>query len=391
MSVFRFFEDLLDPTAMPGSAPPPAGLAAFYWHYARQVSRLVVALFVAGFIVAVLDTTIPFFMGRVVSLVASREPGALLRDSWPQLVGMALILLVIRPAALTLQNLITNQGIIPGFSNLIRWQSHWHVVRQSWTFFQNDFAGRIAQRVVQTGPALRESVVSATNAVWYILVYGGGAIILLAANDARLAIPVVLWFAGYALLLRYFVPQLRTRSRRMSETRSALSGRIVDSYTNILTVKLFARPRDEDEFVRSAMDDLTDAFRGQLRLTTTLNLSLAGLNAAMVVGTGGAAIWLWSIGQIPVGAVGMALPLTWHIAAVAGWVAQNVTTIFENVGVVQEGMRSIAVPRQLPDRHDAVPLQVARGAVRFEGVRFGYGTQRGVLHGIDLELSLIHI
>src|SRR3984893_17462336 len=384
MRVFRFFESLLEPTALPPEATPPAGLAAFYWHYARQARRLVAALFVAGFIVAILDTTIPVFIGRVVTLVSSNAPGALLQDNWPQLVGMALVLLVARPAAMLLQNLITNQGIVPGFSNLIRWQSHWHVVRQSWAFFQNDFAGRIAQRVVQTGPSLRESVVSATNAVWYILVYGGGAIMLMASNDTRLAIPVLLWFAGYAALLFYFVPRLRVRSRRMSETRSALSGRIVDSYTNILTVKLFARPRDEDEFVRAAMDDLTEAHRQQVRLTTLLNLCLAVLNAGMVVGTGGLAILLWNDGRIAVGTVAMALPLTWHIAAIAGWVAQNVTTIFENIGVVQEGMRSIAVPRQMPDRPGAVALQVERGTVRFEDVRFGYGTARGVLHGIDL-------
>jgi ATP-binding cassette subfamily B multidrug efflux pump len=337
--------------------------------------------------VAIIDTTIPVFVGRVITLVSSHEPGSLLRDSWPPLLGMAFVLLVARPLAMLMQNMLTNQAIIPGFSNLIRWQSHWHVVRQSWSFFQNDFAGRIAQRVMQTGPSLRESVVSATTAVWYILIYGGGAIILLASNDSRLAIPVVLWFAGYAALLRLFVPRLRTRSRRMSETRSALTGRVVDSYTNIATVKLFARPRDEDEFVRAAMDDLTEAHRRQVRLTTLLGLCLAVLNASMVVGTGALAIWLWNDGRIAVGTVAMALPLTWHIAAIAGWVAQNVTTIFENIGVVQEGMRSIAVPRQMPDRPDAVALQVARGAVRFEGVRFGYGTAKGVLHGIDLSVA----
>ena len=384
MRLFRFFESLLEPTAIPPQGTPPAGLAAFYWHYARQARGLVAALFVAGFIVALIDTTIPVFVGRVITLVSSREPGALLSDSWPPLLGMAFVVLVARPLAMLLQNMITNQAIIPGLSNLIRWQSHWHVVRQSWSFFQNDFAGRIAQRVMQTGPSLRESVVAATNAVWYILVYGGGAILLLASNDARLAIPIVLWFAGYAALLRLFVPRLRTRSRHMSETRSALTGRVVDSYTNIATVKLFARPRDEDEFVRAAMDDLTEAHRQQVRLTTLLNLCLAVLNAAMVVGTGGLAIWLWNDVRIAVGTVAMALPLTWHIAAIAGWVAQNVTTIFENIGVVQEGMRSIAVPRQMPDRPGAEALQVERGTVRFEDVRFGYGTARGVLHGIDL-------
>src|SRR5215469_1627189 len=387
MRVFRFFEALLEPTALPPGPPPPPGLAAFYWHYARQARHLVAALFIAGFIAAIVDTTIPVFIGHVVTLVSSHAPGTLLHDNWPQLVAMALVLLVARPGALLLQNLITNQGIVPGFSNLVRWQSHWHVVRQSWAFFQNDFAGRIAQRVMQTGPSLRESVVSATTAVWYILVYGGGAIILLACNDARLAIPVVLWFAGYGALLRSFVPRLRTRSRRMSETRSALTGRVVDSYTNIATVKLFARPRDEDEFVRAAVDDLTEAHRQQVELTTLLGLCLAVLNASMVVGTAALAIWLWNDGHIAVGTVAMALPLTWHIAAIAGWVAQNVTTIFENIGVVQEGMRSIAVPRQMPDRPGAVALQVERGTVRFEEVRFGYGTARGVLHGIDLTVQ----
>jgi ATP-binding cassette subfamily B multidrug efflux pump len=387
MHVFRFFESLLEPTARPPGPPPPPGLAAFYWHYAKQARHLVAALFVTGFIVALLDTTIPVFIGRVVALVSAHSPGSLLHDNWPQLAGMALILVVARPAALTLQNLITNQAIIPGFSNLIRWQSHWHVVRQSWSFFQNDFAGRIAQRVMQTGPSLRESVVSATNAVWYILVYGGGAIMLLASSDARLAAPVVLWFAGYAALLRYFVPRLRGRSRRMSETRSQLSGRVVDSYSNIVTVKLFARPRDEDEFVRAAMDDLTAAHRDQLRLTTLLSLALALANASLVVGTGVVAVWLWNTGRIPVGTVAMALPLTWHISAIAGWVAQNVTTIFENIGVVQEGMRSIAVPRQMPDRPDAVALQVRRGEVRFDNVSFGYGKAKGVLHGINLAVA----
>jgi ATP-binding cassette, subfamily B, multidrug efflux pump len=387
MRFFRFFENLLAPTAVPPEAPPPSGLVAFYWYYARQARLLVVALFVAGSVVALLDTTIPVFIGRVVTLVSRGAPSAMLRQNWGQLLGMAAVLLIARPLALFVQALITNQAIAPALPNLVRWQNHWHVVRQSWTFFQNDFAGRIAQRVMQTGPALRESVVSGTNAAWYILVYGSGAVVLLGRSDVRLAIPVLCWFAGYAVLLRYFVPRLRNCSRRSSEARSALTGRVVDSYTNIQTVKLFARPSDEDAFVREAVDDHTAAFQLQLRLMTLLNLLLATLNAAMVIGTSGIAIWLWSGGRIPLGIVAMAMPLTWQISNIAGWVAQNVTMIFENVGVVQDGMRSIAVPHQMTDRPNAVPLRVERGLVSFEKVRFGYGTERGVLHGIDLTIT----
>jgi ATP-binding cassette subfamily B multidrug efflux pump len=387
MRVFRFFETLLEPTAAPPEAPPPAGLVAFYWYYARQARLLVAALFVTGSLVALLDTTIPVFIGRVVSFVSKESPVTMVEQHWRGLLGMAAVLLVARPTALFLQALVTNQAIAPALPNLVRWQNHWHVVRQSWSFFQNDFAGRIAQRVMQTGPALRESVVAGTNAVWYILVYGSGALVLLGRTDIRLAAPIVCWFAGYAVLLRFFVPRLRNCSRRSSELRSALTGRVVDSYTNILTVKLFARPSDEDAFVREAVDDHTEAFRAQLRLMTSLGLMLAMLNGVMVIGTAAIAVWLWTRGRISIGSVAMTMPLTWQIANLAGWVAQNVTMIFENIGVVQDGMRTISVPRQMRDRPDAVPLRIERGAVRFLDVRFGYGTKRGVLHGIDLAIA----
>jgi len=386
MSLFRVFESLLEPTALPPDAPPPGGLAAFYWHYVRQVRHLVVGLFIAGSVVALLDTTVPVFIGRLVALVSHHEPGSLLHEAWPQLALMAFVLLLARPAAIAVQQFVTNLAINPGFTNLVRWQSHWHVVRQSWTFFQNDFAGRIANRVMQTGPSLRESVVAGTNAVWYILIYGTTAVVLLGSSDFRLAVPVLLWFAAYAVTLRYFVPRVRIRSRRMSEARSNLTGRIVDSYTNILTVKLFARPRDEDAFVRASVDDHTDAFRQQLRIITLFGITLSVFNAALLVATGAIGVWLWTHGRIGVGALATALPLTWQITNIAGWVAQNVTSIFENVGVVQDGMRSIAVPRQMQDVEDASSLRIERGAIRFEAVRFGYGTARGVLHGIDLAI-----
>ena len=390
--MFTVFENLLRPTEVAPDAAPPAytearGLLRFYWHFVRQVRGLIISLFVAGLVVALLDATIPVFIGRVVTLVSRNAPERLLAEHGLMLAGMAAMLLIGRPLAVLMQNLITLQAIAAGMTNLVRWQSHWHVVRQSWSFFQNDFAGRIANRVMQTGPSLRESIVSATNAVWYILVYGTSAVILLARIDARLALPMLLWFCGYIAMLRYFVPRLRDRSQAMSLVRSALTGRIVDSYTNILTVKLFARARDEDDFVRETIDEHTTAFRDQLRMSTRWVLTLTLINASLVTGTALAAIWLWMLGRIEVGDVALALPLAWQIANMSGWVAQNITAIFENVGVVQEGMRSIAVARQMPDMPGAAELQVTRGEIRFEHVRFGYGTARGVLHDLSLTIA----
>src|SRR5579883_1105971 len=197
--MLRRAEALLEPTARQPQAPPTGALWPFYRHYLRQEPWLLGALFLFGGMIAVMDVTIPAFIGRVVGLVSSHTPDSLLRDAWPQLAVMAAVLLLIRPILFLCQVVTINQIVNPGLSNMIRWQSHWHVVRQSWTFFQNDFAGRIANRVIQTGPALRESIVSGTNAVWYILVYGSSAIILLSAADWRLALPILCWFAGYAV------------------------------------------------------------------------------------------------------------------------------------------------------------------------------------------------
>jgi ATP-binding cassette subfamily B multidrug efflux pump len=382
--MFRLFENTLNPTGKPADKEPPASLVAFYWHFARQAKGLFMALFVTGFIVAVLDSAIPAFMGRIVTLITSSKPETLWTEHWPLLVGMAAVLLVLRPLAMMLQNLVNNQAIAVNVANMIRWQNHWHVARQSWAFFQNDFAGRIANRVMQTGPAVRESLVALITGVWYILVYGTAAIILLGSADGWLALPVVLWFAGYVVMLRVFVPRMRDRSKNVSEARSWLVGRIVDTYTNILTVKLFARARDEDAYVREAFEEHTGLFYSSLRLNTLFSFCLSTLNAMLVVGTGGLAIWLWVHGKVEVGTVAMALPLSWQIISIAGWVAMRVTEIFENIGVVQEGMMTISRPIALTDKPDAIELKVTRGEIEFKDIRFGYGRENGLIDGLSL-------
>ena len=217
--MFSLFERLLKPTDPPEQAAPPPDFTAFFWHFARQAKGLFAALCAAGLVVALLDSTIPVFMGRIVTLITANPPDELFAKFWPHLFGMALVLLVARPIALTAQNLIANQAISANVSNRIRWQNHWYVVRQSWAFFQNDFAGRIANRVMQTGPAIRETLVALLTSVWYILVYGTSAFILLASADPVLALPIALWFLGYLLMLRVLVPRMRDRSKDVSEGR----------------------------------------------------------------------------------------------------------------------------------------------------------------------------
>ncbi len=196
--MFAFFERFLSPTAPPENPEPPSSLIAFLWHFARQAKWLFAALFLAQLFIALGDSAVPWFIGRIVTLVTKTPRDQFLTVAWPWLIGMAVVVLVARPLATMMRYLVNNQAIAAPFTGLIRWQSHWHVVRQSWAFFQNDFAGRIANRVMQTAPSLRSTITATINTVWYIFVYGISAIVLTASADRWLAVPVVLWFAGYA-------------------------------------------------------------------------------------------------------------------------------------------------------------------------------------------------
>jgi ATP-binding cassette, subfamily B, multidrug efflux pump len=384
--MFAFFERFLTPTSAPQNPEPPPGLIAFLWHFARQAKWLFAALFVAELCVALSDSAVPWFMGRVVTMVTKTPPDQFLATSWPWLAGMAVVVVLVRPASTLTRYLITNQAIAAPFTGLIRWQSHWHVVRQSWAFFQNDFAGRISNRVMQTAPSVRSTLTATITTVWYILVYGASAIALTASADRWLATPLLFWFAGYAAMMFYFVPRMRDRSKNSSIARSELTGRIVDSYTNILTVKLFARARDEDQYVRNAVDRHVDLFSASQRLLTVFGATLDFLNALLIAGSGALALMLWRYGIVEVGAIAMVLPLTLQLTNMSRQIASRITDIFEDIGVVQEGMLTIAQPLQLPDPADAQQLTVRGGRIEFKNVNFGYGREIGVLQDFNLTI-----
>jgi ATP-binding cassette, subfamily B, multidrug efflux pump len=375
-------------TESPGPGAPPDGLLAFYWHFVRQTKGWYAAMFGVSLAVAALDTVIPLFIGRLVSMMEATDRVAAVREQWPLLAGMVALVLVVRPLALLVDIVIRHMVLIPGATCLIRWQSHWHVVRQSWPFFQNDFAGRISNRVMQTSHALRDSVMSSIRAVWYIGAYGVMAYALMALADWRLAAPTLAWFVGYVALLWYFVPRLRELARASSEARSLVMGRVVDSYTNILTVKLFARIADEDAYVRESIDEHRGAMGRHMKVLTQFHFTLTAMNAALLVATAAIGIWLWAQGAVSAGVVAAALPLAWQLSGTAGWVGWEMTAIFENIGVVQEGMQSIAVPHSAVDKPGARPLEVSRGEIRFEDVSFSYGRGNAapVLDRLTLEI-----
>ncbi|MBN6149056.1 ABC transporter ATP-binding protein [Xanthomonas sp. AmX2] len=384
--MFRWFESLIPVFPEIDPRTPPRSVWRFYAFYLRPVWPVFAATLVAGLLLALVEVAMFDFLGRIVDLVAEAPGPEFFARHRDELLWMAGITFLARPLLTGLHNLLVNQSIMPGLSNRARWLMHNYVVRQSLGFFQNDFAGRIANRVMQTGTSLRESTVQMVDAMWYIAVYTGTALYLFAQADARLMAPLIAWMVGYAALMFYFVPRMKQRAWIASEARSKAMGRIVDGYTNIATLKLFAHARREEAYVRDALTELAVKHRAQTRVTTGMDFSIAVLNGFLIVGTCGLALWLWNQGRISVGAITLATGLVIRIHNMSGWIMWVINGIFEDIGTVQDGMQTIAQPIQVRDRADAQPLQVTRGEVRFEGVHFHYGKRGGVIAGLDLQV-----
>ncbi|MFC4864808.1 ABC transporter ATP-binding protein [Pseudomonas sp. MAHUQ-62] len=382
--LFQRFERLIDVFRQAPDEMPPRSVLRFYVYYLRQVWPIFSALLLVGLIVALIEVALFSFLGRLVDLVQATPVGELFQRHGAELAWMAVVTLILRPLFNSLHDLLVHQSITPGLTNLIRWQNHRYVLKQSLGFFQNDFAGRIAQRIMQTGNSLRDSAVQAVDALWHVLIYAISSLVLFAEADWRLMIPLVLWIASYLYALYYFVPRVKQRSVESSDSRSRLMGRIVDGYTNIATLKLFAHTREEEDYAREAIGDQTRKSQAMARVITAMDATVTIMGGLLIVSTCGLALWLCNQGLISVGAIALATGLVIRIISMSGWIMWVVTGIFDNIGQVQDGMQTIAVPRQVTDHPNAAPLRVERGEVRFEHIAFHYSKGSGVIEGLDL-------
>jgi ATP-binding cassette subfamily B multidrug efflux pump len=398
--MFRWFETRI--ATFPEMPPerPPETLLAFYLHFAWPIWPVFACLLVAGLLGSVIEVALLAFVGSLVDMMkAAQSPAQFFADHSTILLVMAFVALIARPVVSTAHELIKNQIIAAPVSTRIRWLTHRYVLRQSLGFFQNDFAGRVANKVIQTAPALRESVVQVIDAIWYAVVQWIGAAVIFAAADWRLLIPLVVWLALYIGALYVFVPRIKERSTAASEARSMLVGRIVDSYTNILTVKLFAHAEREDAYARAALAEQAATWQQSLRLVTIMDLVLYSLNGLLMVSASGVAIWLWAHELVSIGAIAAVMSLVLRIIGMSGWILWVVAGIFENVGMVQEGMETISRKNQVVDKPDSRPLKVLKGDIRLEHVDFHYGQQPanattgagtarpgGVIHDLSLHI-----
>ena len=382
--MFRFFENLVDPYGpYDEKDTPPARLLPFMLDYARPFKRIFVYATIMSIIVAAIEIGLIWVMGWVVDILAG-DPTDVWEAYGGWLIALAVFILFVRPALQALDVLLLNNTILPNFGTLIRWRAHKHVLRQSVGWFENDFAGRIANRIMQTPPAAGEAVFQVFDAITFSLAYVIGALVLLGQADPRLAIPLVGWLFLYGALVMWTVKRVGPASQAASDARSEVTGRVVDSYTNIHSVKMFAHNNTELDYAKDAIENTRRTFQYEMRLFTIMDVVLVTLNGLLIVAVVGWAFWLWMQGQASVGVVAAATALTLRLNAMTGWIMWALTSFFRQLGVVAEGMQTIAQPITLVDDTQAQPLKLDKGKIEIQSLTHHYGRKSGGLDAIDL-------
>jgi len=385
--MFRFFENLVDPyTSYTEKDSPPRKLWPFLRDYCAPFKGVFILTGIMSIVVAAIEIGLIYYMGRIVDLLGT-DPAEMWGTYGVELLLLAGFVLIIRPLMQGLDVALLNNAILPNFGTLIRWRAHKQVLRQSVGWFENDFAGRIANRIMQTPPAAGEVVFQTFDAISYALAYMVGAAILLLASDWRLMLPLLGWMALYGGLIRWTVRSVGPASKAASDARSQVTGRVVDAYTNIHSVKMFAHHDLEVDFAKEAIENARVTFQKEMRIFTVMDVTLVLLNGLLIVGVVGWALALWTWGEASVGVVAAAAALTLRLNSMTGWIMWALSSFFRELGVVAEGMETIAQPIALVDKAEAKPLDLSEGQIELRGLTHHYGRDQGGLQSLDLVMK----
>ena len=385
--VFDWFESRLNPYPTEEPGQPPEGLLAFCWHYTHPAWRWLALMSMLTSLISAGEVYLFGFLGSIVDwLSASNREGFIDREGG-RLIWMGGFLLVGLPLVVLLQSLLIHQTLLGNYPMIARWQMHRYLLRQSMSFFANEFAGRVATKVMQTSLAIRESVLKLLDVFVYVSVYFLSMMVLVASSDMRLILPLLLWLALYVLMITYFVPKLKRVSREQADARSLMTGRVVDSYTNISTVKLFSHAQREAGYAQEGMNDFLVTVHRQMRLVTLYQFFVYFNNAFLVFSISALAIWLWMSSVVSIGSIAISLGMCLRINGMSQWIMWEVSGLFENIGVVHDGMSMMAKPLEVVDNPDAVELEVRQGQLEFEHVGFHYGRAHGIMDDLSLTIE----
>lgn len=372
MSFYTFFENLIDPLPDAPIVRPPVHPLAFIWHYVRPIKNLLLITLLFSGIAAICEIYMFVFIGRLVDWMSVAEPATFLKSYGWSIVGMVLVAFVVRPVATIVARCLINFSLSPGLLAATRWQNHRYVLRQSMSFFQNDFAGRVAQKVLQTGHSVREVVLNIVDGVWLLVIYVIGIGALLIDIKPVLLIPIFLWLIGYSAIVLFMVPRVRNKSARVSEDTSAITGRVVDSYTNIQSVKLFSHNDLEERFAAEAIVKHIRSFVALMGAIMNMTIVMTILNTVLLFSTAALSVWLWMNNGISVGEIAIANGLVLRINQMSGWILRTITSLFEHIGTVENGIETICMPTTILDDKNAAVLNVTAGELAFNNISFNY-------------------
>ena len=384
--MFGFFERLTKPFPVEEPSQPPGTLFAFCRHYTRGMEIYLLLMSVLTALIAIAEVSLFGFLGELVDWLVAHTPQSLLGDEGIKLVWMSALLLLGLPLLVLLHSLLVHQTLLGNYPMAIRWLAHRYLLKQSLSFYSNDFAGRIATKVMQTSLAVRETVMKLLDVMIYVLVYFTSMVVMVAQSDWRMMVPMLVWLAAYIGIQYYFVPKLKRVSTAQAESRSMMTGRIVDSYTNIQTVKLFSHTQREADYAQDGMQAFLTTVYQQMRLATGLSVSVQLLNYLLAFAVAGLSIWLWMQSAISIGAIAIAVSLALRLNGMAQWIMWEVSMLFENIGTVVDGMATLSRAEEVSDVANAQKLRPIAGAVSFEQLSFHYGKGSGVLDHLDLHI-----
>ena len=389
---FKWLESRVDSFPSVEPAMPEATTWGFIKFYSRPFIPLLVTGLILSVVLALLEVRVFAYVGTLVDTLSSSSRATFWEDNWKALTFYGVLSLIVLPVLGFFGDAIENQGLRGNYAMRTRWLAHRYMLRQSMEFFHNEFAGRIATKVMQAALGVRDVVMKLTQVIAWVVVYFFTAMFSFIANDWRLAIPMVVWLVLYGLTMRYFVPKLGKMSERQADMRSLVTGRIVDTYTNMPTVKLFAHTAREDHYAREGMELMLDSVHASMRMSTLMNSSLQTINSMLLSSTAAMATWLWYKDVITVGAIAFSVGLVYRMLGMAHWMIWETAGLFEDFGVVKDGVDVIARRHLVTDKPHAKPLAVTSGEVQLANVYFNYGKPHAehsqqIINGLTLRIS----
>jgi len=385
--MFSWFERRVDPYPQDPPDLPPKGLLAFCWHYTKPTAPWLLLLGICSMVIAIAEVFLYQFLGNIIDWLSNADRATFLEQESGRLFWMGVVLLVVLPLAGAIHTMTMHQVLAGNFPMIARWQMHRFLLRHSMTFFANEFAGRVSTKVMQTSLAIRETVMKIIDVFVYAISFFVSMLALVIVVDWRLVVPLVLWFVFYSLILWHFIPKLRKLSSEQADARSMMTGRIVDSYTNIGTVKLFSHAGREETYAREGMDEFLGTVHRQMRQISLLNICVDVNNAVTIFAVAAASIAFWLTGEVSVGSVAVAIGLAMRINGMSQWIMWEVSALFEAIGTVYDGMSMMTKPHEVTDKKGAPQLQAKKGHIRYENVRFHYGKKKGVIEDLTLDIA----